>query len=454
MKIISMLFALWFTLCTLVSPGKNNPWLLTDFPAYDGGIKSATLYDAGSGREVDWLDESAENNHYVQGIYNTTTKELQAYLNKLEGEGFIRNYENHIEWNHFYSYTKGAQKLYISFSEKLGEVRVMDDAGSCEVADFGYTATGATEPAVFQFGFPYYDQDICTDDTIYSRNGMCYILRLSDNKLVIIDGGSIKQSSDKNVELFMNFLHEITGTKEDEKIQVAMWYGTHPHSDHITVFSKALELHKSEFALERLAYNYQSYSNVEYDHRADWLREQTNKLFPDARYMKIRSGEEWTLADTKFQVLCTNEEVMDIRTGLLPATDANDCSSVLKVTMNGSTFLFVGDLDLLLQKVLLQRYTKTIRVDVLQGAHHMLNFDYLLYPAVHAKYILASQSKQRIMYHSPTYQLVRLTTKAENILFASDGTYGLHPQGNGKLNITFSELQCVPYDGSVFDYDF
>lgn len=455
-RILSIIFAVYFSISAAFSSAKSNKWLLNDFPSYDGGIKSTSLYDAGSGREVDWKDESDDNNNYVQFVSKTGITEVEKYLKKLEKNGYRKIFENQIEYNSFYCYMKADKQVYISFNSKLGEARIMDNSCSDRIDEFGYSLHGDQKSTVYQYNFPYYDPDVYNDDTIYSRNGMCYIIKLSDGKLVVIDGGSTNHSADENVRKMVSFMHELTGTQPGEKINIALWYGTHPHSDHILVFSKALQMYKDEFNIERLAYNYNSYSNCEYNHRADWFRQQTNEMFPKAKYLKIRSGMKWDISDAHFQVLCTHEEAVSAETGVSEFEDANDCSSIVKITINGTSFLFTGDTDTLLQNTLLGRYTeKTLHADVIQGPHHMINKVAKLYEAVQPTYVLASQSKLRTVNYFGSYQAAKdAGVKDENFLFASEGTYGITPLGGGKVEVSLRQPDYVPFDGSEFNYDF
>lgn len=457
MSFITKLMALVFSLLAFLTPAKNsNKWLLTDFPKYDGGVLSSSLYDAGSGREVDWKDSSDANNNYAQFVSKTGINELKAYTEKLEKNGFIKIYQNQVGYNYFYAFIKDDKQLYITFNAKLGEARIMDNSCSDRIDAFGYSFNGGQATTVYQYNFPYYDPDVCNDDTIYSRNGMCYIIRLSDGKLVVIDGGSTNQSAEENVRNLVAFMHEITGTQQGEKINVALWYGTHPHSDHILVFSKALHMFPDDFNIERFAYNYQSYSNCEYNHRADWYRQQTNEMFPEAKYLKIRTGMQWDIADAHFQVLCTHEEAVSAKTGVSEFEDANDCSSIVKITINGTSFMFTGDTDLLLQNTLLARYdSKTLHSDFMQGPHHMINTDEKLYKAVSPTYVLAPQSKLRTENYFGSYDAAKKAgVKKENFLFASEGTYGVTPLGSGKVDISLREADFVTYDGSDFEYNF
>ena len=311
---------------------------------------------------------------------------------------------------------------------------------------------------MYQFGFPYYDKKEHKNNDLYANNGMLYVIRLPDNKVVIIDGGQLKQATEANVNAFADFLHRITGTASGEKINVAMWYGTHAHSDHIVFMSRLIQEHRNELNIERFAYNYASYATLPYTHYADWFRQQVELNFPGAKYVKIRSGCEFTLSNVQFEVLMTHEDLISAETGAFPETADKDplniCSSVLKVTSKGKTFLFPGDMDQLLADTFMKHYTAdTVGADVLQGAHHMYNNLPTVYAAAAPSVVMAPQSKSYCTGSMKSYKTLLQYTGADNFYFASEGTYGFTPTADG-IAVSFEPLVCTAYDGKDFSYDF
>ena len=58
------------------------------------------------------------------------------------------------------------------------------------------------------------------------------VIRLSDNSLILMDGGAKYQATKEGTGELMSFLREITGTSEGEKIRISSIIITHAHSDH------------------------------------------------------------------------------------------------------------------------------------------------------------------------------------------------------------------------------
>ena len=72
-----------------------------------------------------------------------------------------------------------------------------------------------------------------------SNVGTCYVYMLEDGRFVVIDGGS-GTSPVANIYNAMTALYKQaygkTHTQRGEKLHIAAWYLTHPHSDHAHTF--------------------------------------------------------------------------------------------------------------------------------------------------------------------------------------------------------------------------
>ena len=489
-------------------PGDDHGrWLLADLPAYSAGQYCETLYDTGTGYENEVL-APAQQKSYMQLVRGTTLQNALDYGQRLAEDGFRQTFSNQIGQTYSYAFQKDAQGVYYTFNAQNGEARIIDDCCNTAALDaFGYDTapqpepvtepdvttepvtdepfdpqetqvngeneptepvTAPTEPTqpasttepyyapddftlrpgVYQFTFPYYDERH-SDSTRFAKNGMLYVVLLADGKVVIIDGGAPYQCADRNIAAFIRFLREITGKSTGKKIDVALWYGTHCHADHIDFFYKLIHKFRKEFRLERVMFNYQSSDVISYSTRVDKFRNLLQKRYPKAKYVKCRSGYAFTLYDTRFELLYTHEDAVSAEDASLPATNANDCSSVLKMTLGGKTFLFLGDSNQIVQDVLLRNHdTKTLRADVLQASHHMINDLTQLYPVIAPTYVMCPQSKSRTISVYPSYYTFLKLAPAERMYFADQGVFGFLPQENGAISVSYQWIECVGYDGS------
>ena len=492
---------------TPVSP--SGEWLLQNVPAYEAGLYCETLYDTGTGYENEVLS-TPQNTSKMQLVSNTTLQDMQNYAAQLQANGYTQTFSNRIGDCHFFAFQKGSGGVYCIFDGKKNEARVIDDCCNIVALDkFGYdestppepvtdpsepsepvetepfdpqetqvneengsaepslsaeptnppavTSTTASyiapadfkvQPGVYQFSFPYFDEDH-NDNTLYAKNGMLYVLVLTDGKLVIIDGGAPYQCADRNIDAFIRFAREITGKSTGQKMDIALWYGTHCHADHIDFFYKLIHHHRADFRLERVMFNYQSNSVISYSKRVDTFRNLLKKYYPNAKYVKCRSGYAFSFLETKFEVLYSHEDAVSAADGSLIPTNANDCCSVLKVTLGGKAFLFLGDANTVTQEILLNRYNASVlHVDVLQASHHMINDLTQLYPVIAPSYVMCPQSKSRTISLYPSYYTFLKLAPAQRMYFADQGVYGFLPQENGTIRVTYQAVDCVGYDGS------
>ena len=512
-RMISAISSFFMTIAAFFGFAAKEPvspygkWQLS-VPAFEAGTYCETVYNTGTGMENEVLS-AAQAPSRMQLVKETTLQDAETYGKKLQSAGYRSTFADKFAKLHFYGYEKGTSRVYYYFDATTGVTRVIDDCCNTVSLDaFSYdkntpaepvteppavtepyvtepidpqdtqvnednappavTQPGTTtttlappvtapyvppsnfqaKPGVYQFSFPYYDSSHA-QEKVYAKNGMLYVLVLSDGKLVIIDGGSAYQCADQNVEAFMRFVRELTGKSENEKMDIALWYGTHCHADHIDFFYKVIHKYRKYFNLERVMFNYQSNTVISYAKRVDKLRNLLLKYYPNVKYVKCRSGYRFSFLDTKFVILSTHEDLVSPETGTLPVASANECCSILKVTLGGKTFLFLGDASTATQTELLRKFTKTqLHVDVLQASHHMINNLTELYPVINPTYVMCPQSKSRTIEVYPSYYTFLKLASAQRMYFADQGVYGFLPQAGGSISITYRWVYCVGYDNS------
>lgn len=448
MKILSFIIALFysFVMTAGLYSQRAESWEL-DAPCYEGGRISNQSSTGSSGLLSDEEGLTGSEN-VMQTVSYTTAEEFSDYCGKLIDSGYENVYESTGEGITASAFKKDGGLLYLYYCEKKKEARIIEDNTANSFEDFGYTCSSGEGVTVYQFDYPYADFGERKDEEIYSTNGMMYIIRLADNSLVIIDGGSIRQSSDENVNECMRFLHKITNTKENEKITVSLWYGTHGHSDHVTFFYKLLGFYHNDIDLQRVMFNYPSLSLVEHDGRIDMFRDRLALLYPHVKYLCPHTGFSFNIANLGVDVLYTHEDAVNARTGKTPVKNANDGSVVCRLTAAGRRFLVLGDINVLAQDKMLKMYDPSVfRCDLLQGAHHLYNAVDIIYRYAKADLVFCPMSEGRAKAGLPGYTGARLFYKKNQLLFAGNALYSVEMNRSG-LTLSEGHTDCVPYDGS------
>ncbi|MBQ6165765.1 MAG: hypothetical protein IJK23_14945 [Clostridia bacterium] len=433
---------------------RRGEWLLEGVPEFGAGYYSSALYNTGVGKEFEGSGETEPAFSYMQLIRRTTKRDVKNYCEALAKAGYTETFRSAIENNEAYAYEKDGRGVYVYFNAYSAETRVIDDCcNTVSLAEFGYSVPDAekkAQPGVYQFSYPYTDADH-PDESVYGNSGMMYIILLSDGKVVIIDGGEYKHSTDRNTAELYRFLRELTGNDGTSPVEIALWYCTHCHSDHMYLFNKLLHDYHDKIVVERLMFNFQPESVIEKEASVTDLLHFVERYCPEAAYVKARPGYSFRLQDAYFEVLYAQEDAIDATDASWSFTNANDISAVLRVTLGGKTFLFLGDSDLIPADVLMKKYTYlTLKTDVVQASHHLYNDLPKLYRVIRPEYVFCPQSKLRAETEPmAAYETLRKLSPTPKFFFASEGiVYGLTPGEDGSLAVSETPVDCIPYDGT------
>jgi hypothetical protein len=225
---------------------------------------------------------------------------------------------------------------------------------------------------------------------------MLYIVKLADNSLFMMDGGHILQCSVEALTGLYNFLHRITGIPAGEPVRIACWFVTHAHDDHLAMCIRLTRTYPGEFNIERVLFNFPSYSVCRrgYAEEPFRLRETIREFFPDVMTLKPHHGMKFTLASAEFEVYYTHEDVIradDVT--VYPFRDFNCTSTVLKMTVDGGSVMWLGDTNLEAEGHIVRTMPREMwKADVVQVAHHCFNHLSTLYPWISAPYAMLPNS--------------------------------------------------------------
>ncbi len=419
---------------------------------YNCGVMKADEYHDGKN------GGPSKETSFMQVASRTDRKTFDDYCKKVEAAGYVPAGQSEIESIVSRTYVKDGKMLHVYFNSKEKTARIITDPVSAtpKAASYSYVAQPTDTTAIYQYALMY-DND-CDDDYEYGggieRCGMNYIIKLADNKLIVIDGGDIWQSSDAAVDGFYDLCKEITGS---EDLTIACWLGTHAHGDHISFFSKFLYRYNEKVTLERYMYNYPNWKEVDNGNEdASYLLfRRFEKYAPDAMQIKPHTGETFTLGNAKLEILYTHEDAFDYRVNKTAIYDFNDTSTTYRFTFDDkTTFLVVGDMSRYAQKIVAQNYTaKTLKSDIAQAAHHGYNGLDALYPLIDAEYMFFPQGYDNAVLDENegagrNYKVVKKYTDEKNIFLINKETYGLLIKPDGTIE---KDPTVRPYIGPDFD---
>lgn len=428
--------------------------------AYEGGTSGAAVYNAGPMLENDSEAVTEEDSRMLL-VADTCRREYEAYLEKLCGMGFRKVFENHTGAVDCCQLMKGEDLLYVYYTLRTGEVRVIADKASVPLDEFSdsYMEEGPAahmwgtmdSAEIYQYGL-YYDP--CNGHSPTTTNcGMFYIIRLRDNRLVMIDGGHILQCSAEAVEGMYRFLRRITGTAEGERLGVAAWIFTHAHDDHMAACVRLLRTYPEAFEIERAMFNFPSHRVCSGHSDFFCLRATLREYCPNIKCLKLHSGQRIVLANVCFDVLYTHEDAVRLETPeVFPFHDFNCTSVILKTTTGMGTIVWLGDTSTETEELVVRTVPAAMwKADVVQVAHHAFNFLTELYALIDADYAMVPNSRyggNAGDNHQKLMDVVRRLPSPDNLWYEDETTGFRFEEGSFRV-ILKEDLVGGEHDGTA-----
>ena len=379
----------------LASTGVEIP--LDGLPDYPDG-KVSPVYNCGPGMQNDRTAVTDEDSRMVV-VSSTGESAFNTYIRRLLAQGFTETARTEIGANIHYALQKGEQKYYIYYTAAAQQVRIIEDNSSnilVSELDTDPLGTAGTEMYLYSIDYTHGEGQTTKTDYWQIDCGALVILKLADNSLFVIDGGHERQSSNAAKEALLAFMRQITGTPEGEKVRIRGWFFSHAHGDHVYLCHSFVDQYHDEIEIEAVLHNFPSYQVMSggYDSGTFLMRESVTTYFPDCNYVKLHTGEQFSLQGVDFEVLHTHEDGVN-DTGKNSISNFNDTSTVLRITIGGKTFVMLGDAYDYIQGSMLKMYTAaTLKSDAVQTGHHGYNNLTSLYNAIRAPFVMYSNSEE------------------------------------------------------------
>ena len=324
----------------------NTAWLL-NIPEYDAAFSGIA---------------DVSNDAYELLYSDTSAEKLEQYCEKLTESGYTLYNRREVNGNLYCSYYKtNTELVYAYYTARDSSVRIIVSPYNNGLLPLSYTSgEKITEASVTQLKLDYDNKG----------NGMTYIITLEDGSFIVIDGGS---NGGSNADFIHQKLQELN--KRDGTPVIAAWYLTHIHQDHSGGFASFASKYGSQYVLEYAFHNLPTkyIGDVSSDgllssfYDGGTYKRTVNSFVGDAKTVRVHTGMKFNIHGAEFEVLHTWEDCYPE-----PLESQNDSSVVTKMTLNGKTFLWTGDIQKQSAEIILASYGNYISSDYLQVAHHGL----------------------------------------------------------------------------------
>ncbi|MBQ7689467.1 MAG: hypothetical protein IJT27_09655 [Clostridia bacterium] len=411
-------------------------------PAYTGNRPVAWFSD-GAGLADDITAAETADMSYIGIADDTDEAEFSSYVSVLETAGFACSWRRDAAAGLYRELTKDGTVVYLYYVPAERRTRIIADNASLPLADFAADCP-ASPPGgeiLMQYGL-YYDEMIkgYTCDC-----GMLYTVKLANGEFIVIDGGEKEQATNEACRDVMARLVEQAGKKD---VTVALWLCTHPHDDHMDLFLKLMRVFGDTLHVKRVAFNFPAHANLPLAPYISRMKARLRQCAPEAKYLKLHTGQRFSLSGTAVDVLLTQEDALHV-TGKERYSGTNETSAVVKICTQDFSLTLLADIPEENGDLLLARYReKELDCTFLQAAHHCINRIEEVYRHINARYVLIPEKTEMLKKHmAENYATICKYHPADAVLPAGDAT-SLFRCENGDLQIQRFPAPTGPYDGS------
>ena len=218
-------------------------------------------------------------------------------------------------------------------------------------------------------------------------------------------------------------------------------------------FSKLIRFRSDELELKRVMFNLPSARLQPHsDPCTARMRSRISKAYPNVKFLKLHTGQRFTLGNAAVEVLVTHEDILPrhLAEGMY-YDGVNETSTILKIEFEGQSILFLADTIDTVGEIFRERFGGVeLECTYLQAAHHCINRVEDIYNFVKAETILIPQCRYIAeSRHYDNYRLICDCYGAENTFFAGDCTRICFTDGQTS-RVEYYPTVGDKYDGSEY----
>ena len=368
---------------------------------------------------------------------NSTQTDYQTINEQIQQAGYALYDQWQENGSYFASYVKGEQTLNLTYHECISTLRLIsdvtknlpprrkhDEEAAPAKADEGLQAA----PLLTQGRLMYYAYDC----------GMQYIIRLTDGRFIIIDGGMCEY---EEADHFLELLDQ--QNLREGKPEIAAWFITHPHNDHFNLFSRIMLQYSDRIRLDSLIYSWAAPEYASQGSDKTEFNEAIEKCKGKVKILQPHTGQRFGYSGATVNILYTHEDACPTF-----LNNVNDTSIVMRLDfeeqpeVGKQRAIFFGDAMFGTAEQLCDQYApEVLQCELMQVAHHGYSGGSdRLYRTVDPEVILWPVPDywfQTVQYQDCNYYLTH-STKAEALFIG--GRYEV------TLDLSQKVLSIDPYE--------
>lgn len=300
------------------------------------------------------INRKAETVRIFDVPAETFSKYCEAYLS----EGFLLKQKFNNGVYRYAAFFNAGAGVFLNYFDRTRELYIVTEK-DCNYFDFkDVPGENSIQPQITQIELEDF--------------GMSYVIRLSDGRFIVIDGGD---SFEANADRLMQCLTENSNGKTPV---IAAWIMTHMHNDHYQCFSMFDNKYRGKYIVEKFMLNFMELDD---DRFPDSVKTSPRRIENTSDVVNVpimlkkieelgapvfmpHTGQVYNIGDAGLEFLSGLDETVDFMRANVNAT-----SLVFKMELGGQTILWTGDATFS-EARLPQRYGEYIKCDILQVPHH------------------------------------------------------------------------------------
>ncbi|MBO5416820.1 MAG: MBL fold metallo-hydrolase [Clostridia bacterium] len=403
------------------------------------GMGTLPLYEGGG--EVEVTDSFGPSKSYYLTIHGASKGDFEDYTDTLADHGYTRYSTKTLNGNIFETWTDGYSILTMAHISYLDPATTDSPQASASLGNVRYISIAVD--CVENSPLPPVETDIAKTTTVQLTTigtGCGYLLRLSDGRFIVFDGGMPVAA-----ESIYNMVTE-QNTREGKPV-IAAWFITHFHIDHVGAANDFIQNYSEQVDIQTFVHNLPgdevyidkntaegTPNNEDVNMRARGVTfyERIAEFYPDAKIIVAHAGQRFEYGDIDIDILWTAENSYK-----KSMVDTNQSSVLYSITGNSGRMIILGDQQERGCAILDAMYGSTLKCDLVQVSHHGYNGgDEAMYASMDADYAIWSASKEAIISGNRHIQSIN----KRNLFDYKTVEYNLAPKNSGPAIILYEGM--------------